>query len=243
MIGTLPGIDANDMSKAMVTFHLISTFCTLIPVIDSSNASQFHPDMSDHERELCGQTAQFEDFVVQFLDQCFTVVESSGLETIRMESSSSDHLTNREECMKDIGMASTFNAILTQASVDIYNVALRKVKGFIQGRILEPKVAGKIAAGLCRCLCKVRPELGLKEFLPPAIRTVIDHFREEDLSKDAVLDNELTFNLVIISEVRTRRLAKIQTANQLRFNGSACAFRARTCYPSWPTWRRSWRGP
>ncbi len=70
---------------------------------------------------------QVDDFVVQFLDRCFALIESSSFEQTREEVSTSDHRSNREETMKDIGMASTFNSILVQSSSDVYNVALKKV--------------------------------------------------------------------------------------------------------------------
>jgi hypothetical protein len=73
---------------------------------------------------------------------------------------------NREDTMKDVGMASTFSAILMQSSEKLYDVALKKVKAWINGRIMEWKISGKIAAGLCRCLTKVRPEKGLAGLMP-----------------------------------------------------------------------------
>jgi len=46
--------------------------------------------------------------------------------------------------------------LFVQASSEIYDVALKKVQSFVAGRILETKIAGKIAASLCRCLVKIR---------------------------------------------------------------------------------------
>ena len=39
-------------------------------------------------------------------------------------------------------------------------MALKKVQEFVSGRILETKIAGKIAASLCRCLVKARLDSG-----------------------------------------------------------------------------------
>ena len=63
-------------------------------------------------------------------------------------------------------MASTLGAILMQSSVRIYDVAARKVKSYISGRILECKVSGKIAASLAKCVVRIRPQKGLELFLP-----------------------------------------------------------------------------
>jgi len=183
----------------MVTFQFLSTFSMLIPMVDCSKAFQYHSDMTELEREVCSQTAQIEDFVLQFLDRCFAVIEISSFEVTRQEMAPSDHRTNHEDSMKDIGMASTFNAILVQSSSEVYDAALHKMQSFIQGRILEPKIAGKITAGLCRCLCKARPERGLPVFLKPAINRVKELLREEVLMEESV-DDELKFNLLLLSE-------------------------------------------
>ncbi len=76
-------------------------------------------DLTEEERIICGQSAQFEDFVVQFLDRCFTLINSSSLEETRVEMSSSDHRTTRDESLKDVGLASTISAILTQVNLPL----------------------------------------------------------------------------------------------------------------------------
>ena len=73
----LPGIDPNDIRKAAITFQFISTFCTLVPIVESSlsvTLGGINNDLSEEEKIICGQSAQFEDFVVQFLDMCFNLV-------------------------------------------------------------------------------------------------------------------------------------------------------------------------
>ena len=78
-------------------------------------------DLTEEERIICGQSAQFEDFVIQFLDRCFTLINSSSLEETRVEMSSSDHRTTRDESLKDVGLASTISAILTQVNPSVLN--------------------------------------------------------------------------------------------------------------------------
>jgi proteasome activator subunit 4 len=87
----------------------VSNFCTNV----------FFIDLTEEERTICGQSAQFEDFVVQYLDRCFSLINSSSLEETRVEMSSSDHRTTRDESMKDVGMASTTSAILNQVQMGI----------------------------------------------------------------------------------------------------------------------------
>lgn len=102
--------------------------------------------------------------------------------------------------MTDAGMASTFVVILEQCSPALFEVALKKVHGFISGRIMETKVSGKIAAGLCRSLCRVNPVKALPVFLPEAIANLNRLIKDTTL-KEERLDNELMFNLLIMAEV------------------------------------------
>merc|ERR1712015_94330 len=95
--------------------------------------------------------------MVEFLNRCFSIIENSEVQQIRSEVSTDDATVSREDNMKDVGMASTFSAILIQCSCGLYDVALRKVAGWLAGRILEWRVSGRIAAGLARCLTKVLP--------------------------------------------------------------------------------------
>ena len=45
MLATLPGIDPNDMRKSMTTFQFLSTFATLVPLVDSSRAHEFYKSL------------------------------------------------------------------------------------------------------------------------------------------------------------------------------------------------------
>ena len=65
----LPGIDPNDFRKSMASFTLISSIIGLIPLVDCTPALHAGIEMTDVERELCHASAQFEDFVLQFIDR------------------------------------------------------------------------------------------------------------------------------------------------------------------------------
>lgn len=65
----LPGIDPNDFRKSMASFTLISSIIGLIPLVDCTPALHAGIEMNDIERELCLLSAQFEDFVLQFIDR------------------------------------------------------------------------------------------------------------------------------------------------------------------------------
>uniref|UniRef100_A0A3B4B7D3 Proteasome activator Blm10 middle HEAT repeats region domain-containing protein n=1 Tax=Periophthalmus magnuspinnatus TaxID=409849 RepID=A0A3B4B7D3_9GOBI len=74
LMRALPGVDPNDFSKCMITFQFIATFVTLVPLVDCSFALHERTDLTEIEREMCSASAEFEDFVLQFMDRCVNVV-------------------------------------------------------------------------------------------------------------------------------------------------------------------------
>jgi len=199
LFATLPGIDTNDVRKSMVTLQFISTFAPFVPFVDCSRAENYHKDLTEEQKQICLDTAGFEDFVVEFLNRCFSIIENSVVEQTRSEVSRDDTNLSREDSMKDVGMASTFSAILSSCSEPIFDTALRKIKNFISGRILEWKVSGKIAASLVRCVAKARPVKGLAAFLPMVCRNIEGLIG--DVKSDDNLDDELKFQLVLMTEL------------------------------------------
>ena len=55
LMATLPAIDPNDIRKAMVAFQMISIYCTIVPLVDCSKASQYYNDLSAEEELICSQ--------------------------------------------------------------------------------------------------------------------------------------------------------------------------------------------
>ncbi len=87
----LPGLDPNDSRKSMTAFQFITTFCTLVPLVDSSAAFEHHGEtMTEEERTICSQTAEFEDFIAQFLDRCFALIESSTFQVSEVSCSTTN---------------------------------------------------------------------------------------------------------------------------------------------------------
>ncbi|KAJ8365239.1 hypothetical protein SKAU_G00140700, partial [Synaphobranchus kaupii] len=68
LMRALPGVDPNDFSKCMITFQFLATFTTLVPLVDCSSALHERDNLTEMERELCSASAEFEDFVLQFID-------------------------------------------------------------------------------------------------------------------------------------------------------------------------------
>jgi proteasome activator subunit 4 len=72
------------------------------------------------EETICLATADFEDFVLQFLDRCFTLIESSSLEVTRLERE--EDKRSKLENMAEEALSSTCTAVLMQTSSQIFKV-------------------------------------------------------------------------------------------------------------------------
>ncbi|XP_078590168.1 proteasome activator complex subunit 4-like isoform X2 [Branchiostoma floridae x Branchiostoma japonicum] len=196
----LPGIDPNDFAKCMITFQFISTFCTLVPLVDCSEALQTRSDLTEREKELCSSTAGFEDFVMQFMDKCFALIENSTLEQTTTLDTLMDKMSNQEG-MVEIGLTSTFSTILTQSSPAIYQEAIKKLFHFASSHMFETKVAGRMAANMCRAASKAHPEFTLKLFLPHCAQVIMKLTEAEDVQKEEQLDDELLWNLQMLADI------------------------------------------
>ncbi|KAK0140557.1 Proteasome activator complex subunit 4B [Merluccius polli] len=184
LMGALPGVDPNDFSKCMVTFQFIATFTTLVPLVDCSSAPSQHNDLTEMEKDLCFASGQFEDFVLQFLDRCFALVDSSALEQTRGETETETQ--NQLESLVELGLSST--------------VALHKLYQFATTNTFETCVSGRMVADMCRAAAKCHPAESLRLFVPHCC-SVILHITDTELLNEEDLDKELLWNLQLLSEV------------------------------------------
>ncbi|XP_076868497.1 proteasome activator complex subunit 4A isoform X2 [Brachyhypopomus gauderio] len=198
LVRALPGVDPNDLSKCMITFQFIATFATLVPLVDCSSAPRERDDLTQVEKELCSASAEFEDFVLQFMDRCFALIENSTLEQTRAEMETEK---THVESLVELGLSSTFSTILTQCSMEIFLVALQKVFVFATTNIFETRVAGRMVADMCLAAAKCHPEESLKLFVPHCCNTVIQIISNEEVLNEEELDKELLWNLQLLSEV------------------------------------------
>ncbi|XP_047183780.1 proteasome activator complex subunit 4B-like isoform X2 [Scophthalmus maximus] len=199
LMGCLPGVDPNDFSKCMITFQFIATFTTLVPLVDCSSAPSRHSDLTEIEKDLCFASAEFEDFVLQFLDRCFALIDSSTLEQTRdeTETDTQTHL----ESLVELGLASTVSTVLTQCSAEVYKVALQKVYNFATSNIFETCVSGRMVADVCRAAAKCHPAESLRLFVPHCCSVIFHITDNEELQSEIELDKELLWNLQLLSEV------------------------------------------
>uniref|UniRef100_A0A3B4F3K3 Proteasome activator complex subunit 4B-like n=1 Tax=Pundamilia nyererei TaxID=303518 RepID=A0A3B4F3K3_9CICH len=212
LMGSLPGVDPNDFSKCMITFQFITTFTTLVPLVDCSSAPSQRDDLTEIEKDLCFASAEFEDFVLQFLDRCFALIDSSTLEQTRdeMETDTQTHL----ESLVELGLSSTVSTILTQCSLEIYKVALQKVFNFATSNIFETCVSGRMVADMCRAAAKCHPSESLRLFVPHCC-SIISHITDnEELQSEDELDKELLWNLQLLSEV-----TRVDGKQMLKYQG------------------------
>ncbi|KAG8177101.1 hypothetical protein JTE90_015245 [Oedothorax gibbosus] len=199
LMSSLPGIDPNDIKKSMVTFQFISTLSTLVLLIDCSPAAN-KEDLPKIKQEVCLATAAFEDFVLQFMDKIFVIIENSCLDNPSRLDRDSER-TNPEENYLEVALYSTFGIVVMQSSPAIYQTVLSKLQTFITSHIFEINVSGKYAANLCRVVCKVNSEVGLQTFLPHFSKLVLSLAESDDILKEERLDDELLFSLLILSEI------------------------------------------
>uniref|UniRef100_A0A665WZ29 Proteasome activator subunit 4a n=1 Tax=Echeneis naucrates TaxID=173247 RepID=A0A665WZ29_ECHNA len=199
LMRALPGVDPNDFSKCMITFQFIATFVTLVPLVDCSSALHERNDLTEVEREMCSASAEFEDFVLQFMDRCFALIDSSTLEQTR-EETETEKMTHLESLV-ELGLSSTFSTILTQCSLDIFKVALVKVFNFATTNIFETRVSGRMVADMCRAASKCHPAESLKMFVPHCCNAINQIAVNEEVLNEEELDKELLWNLQLLSEV------------------------------------------
>ncbi|CAL1268746.1 unnamed protein product [Larinioides sclopetarius] len=199
LMAALPGIDSNDIKKCMVTFQFISTLSALVLFHDSSSAAN-NKELSENAREMCLATAAFEDFVLQFLDRIFALIENSCLDNPSRLDRDSER-TNQEENFIEVGLYSTFGIIVMQSSPAIHEVVVKKLQTFVTNHIFEINLSGKYAANMCRVLCRVTPQLGLPAFLPHFSKLVLALMEHDEIFNEERLDDELLFSLLILSEI------------------------------------------
>ena len=202
LFSVLPGIDCNDIKKTMVCFQLISVYARLVPLTDlSAHLGSSSVKLSPSDKEVCQQSSKFKQFVIEFMERCFSLIENSTLENTRQEHASSDTQMSSEETSINMGIVSCFDSVLHQADEIIQDAAITKMELYLKGRILEPKISGKIASGMMRTCAKISPRKVLPIFLPHVCSVLKSCLADVDLSSDRYLGDEIMFNMVLLSDL------------------------------------------
>ncbi|KAK7788859.1 hypothetical protein R5R35_013064 [Gryllus longicercus] len=199
LMAALPGIDPSDTEKSVDTFDFVSTMATLVPIMDCSQASKFYDNLTKEEEATCLATANFVDFVLQFLDNCFMFVTSSSLESINIERE-----THKESLQESLILGSLWiscTSVFQQTSLKIYEVALDKLFRFATESIFETKVAGRLLATICQSFVQVNAEISLQKFLPFLSNNILTLLSSNNVLKEDSLTPELLHYLLLISEI------------------------------------------
>ncbi|XP_029164235.1 proteasome activator complex subunit 4B-like isoform X2 [Nylanderia fulva] len=198
LFSSLPGIDPNDITKCLATFRFISVYATLIPIVDSSRSTAM---MTEDERMICEATSRFEDFVLQFLDRVFLFIDSSSLENVRLENRGGN-LKSKLESIAETALSGVCSTLLMKTSDAIFRSALHKLRAFMTERILETKVAGQLAAVVCKSFSRFNGRDTLHALVPVLAQTILPLVsEEEDMLKEENLDHRLLHALLILSAI------------------------------------------
>ena len=199
----LPGIDVNDIWKCTDIFVMMSDLLEMIPLTDVSRKTV--KGDSQERLVLAGQTASFENFVHEFMNRCFTLIENSVRVNIRSDGGNTDEYLNDEEIAADAAINDTFGRMCMNSSPEIFDVIFGKLRSYLSGKIIEPTVAGGILASMCKSVVQCNPEKSLAFFVPYLGRALVNRIGERgtkgDEDNDDKVDEELQFNMQLLGEV------------------------------------------
>ena len=199
----LPGIDVNDIWKCTDIFVMMSDLLEMIPLTDVSRKTV--KGETQERLVLAGQTASFENFVHEFMNRCFTLIENSVRVNIRSDGGNTDEYLNDEEIAADAAINDTFGRMCMNSSPEIFDVIFGKLRSYLSGKIIEPTVAGGILASMCKSMVQCNPEKSLAFFVPYLGRALVNRIGERgtkgDEDNDDKVDEELQFNMQLLGEV------------------------------------------
>lgn len=200
LLNSLPGIDSNDMRKCIAVFRFVATLAAHIRMKNYSYLVDERPDLSYEQQQLCLSTAQFEDFVIQFLDKCFVLIENTATATFSNLDQESK-LKSGEEGIVEAAISSVTLSILAQASPEIQRAALDKIHSHVTRHLFDTKTQGKAIASLCLACAKSAPQETLAKFVPHFTRLILTLTDNDEVFKESTLDDELLFSLLLLSEI------------------------------------------
>uniref|UniRef100_A0A6G1SBV8 Proteasome activator complex subunit 4 n=2 Tax=Aceria tosichella TaxID=561515 RepID=A0A6G1SBV8_9ACAR len=201
LLNSLPGIDSNDMRKCITVFRFIATLAAHIRMKDYSYLVEEHPDLTEEQQQLCLSTSQFEDFVLQFLDKSFVLIENTASAHSFSNLDHEHQLKNGEEGIIEAAISSVTLSILAQASFEIQQSALDRLYSYVTRNIFDTKTRGKAIATLCLACARATPKETLAKFVPHFGRLIMALTENEEVFQDSILDDELLFSLLLMSEI------------------------------------------
>lgn len=201
LFATLPGIDPNDFKKTSITLQFLTTFALMVPIVDCSKAHLYYDDLTEEEILICGQTAEFEGFVLEYMDKIFALIESSS--TTRMEQPvDSDSMRSKLETIVESLIQSSTHGILGQGSDEIILSATRKLVDYIKMNLFEPRVAAHLIASLVRVFARIAGSEITKSLVPFIFNTINRYMEEhEDIADQEKQSDELLYYIILMMAV------------------------------------------
>ncbi|KAJ8723976.1 hypothetical protein PYW07_007956 [Mythimna separata] len=197
LLAVLPGLDPNDIKKTLVSLHFILIFTWMVPFIDCSSAHEHWDDLTEEELLTCESTAQFEDFVLVFLDRLFVIIESSVLEHVRLDTKESDAVRSKTDAVMETAISSAATAVLMQCSPKIFKEALRKFKSFATESTFETNVSGSMVGVLLRVFARIDSESTLAAFMPKLCEDLTELLSTEEALHEENPPRDLMYRLVL----------------------------------------------
>ncbi|XP_059053279.1 proteasome activator complex subunit 4-like [Achroia grisella] len=198
LMAVLPGLDPNDIKKTLVTLHFILIFSWMVPIIDCSSAHEHWPDLTEEELLTCESTAQFEDFVLVFLDRLFIIIESSVLEHVRHDTKENEFGRSKTDAVVETSLSSAATAVLMQCSPKIFKEALRKFKAFATQTTFEITVSGSMVGVLLRVFARVNSEATLAAFVPDLCQELTTLLATDEAVRDEDPSRDVVYRLVLL---------------------------------------------
>jgi proteasome activator subunit 4 len=201
LLNSLPGIDSNDMRKCITVFRFIATLAAHIRMKDYSYLVEDRPGLTEEQQQLCLSTSQFEDFVLQFLDKSFVLIENTASTHAFSNLDHQNQLKSGEEGIIEAAISSVTLSILVQASPEIQQSALDRLYSYVTRNIFDTKTRGRAIATLCLACARATPKETLAKFVPHFGRLIMILTDNEEIFQESILDDELLFSLLLISEI------------------------------------------
>lgn len=201
LMAVVPGLDPNDLRKTLVTLHFILIFSSMVPYIDCSSAHEHWPDLTEEELLICESTAQFEDFVLIYLDRIFTIIESSVLEQARLDTKDTDWMRSKTDAVMETAIQSASTALLVQCSPKIFKEALRKFKAFATETTFETNVSGSLVGVLLHVFARIDAESTLAAFLPKLLEELEELISSDEALREENPPRDLVYRLVLLMQV------------------------------------------
>jgi len=125
LMAALPGIDLNDFKKTSATLEFYNAIFKVIICVDCSSAVYTRNDLTEIEKEVCLSTAKFKDFIIQFLNRIFQMIE------ILSTDMPDDAVIITEDNLEDSIIQSRITLILfdivQQCSTKIFQVNMKSI--------------------------------------------------------------------------------------------------------------------